>query len=94
MPLVHGWGGLPQRSKGDGRGLVAALACMLAAAFATCKPQVAPALHCLRHNATPALPLAEAFVEWSPRGSMLATVHRQGVALWGGKSFERLQRVG
>ncbi|PRW39159.1 Eukaryotic translation initiation factor 3 subunit B [Chlorella sorokiniana] len=36
----------------------------------------------------------EAFVEWSPRGGMLATVHRQGVAVWGGKTFERLQRVG
>ncbi len=39
-------------------------------------------------------PRAEAFVEWSPRGSMLATVHRQGVALWGGQSFGRLMRVG
>lgn len=36
----------------------------------------------------------EAFVEWSHCGGMLATVHRQGVAVWGGKSFNRLQRVG
>lgn len=38
----------------------------------------------------------DAFVEWTPQGSMLATVHRQGVALWGGagSSFERLMRVG
>lgn len=36
----------------------------------------------------------EAFVEWSPRGGMMATVHRQGVALWGGQSFGRLMRVG
>ncbi|PSC71923.1 Eukaryotic translation initiation factor 3 subunit B [Micractinium conductrix] len=36
----------------------------------------------------------EAFVEWTPHGSMLTTVHRQGVAMWGGKSFERLQRLG
>jgi hypothetical protein len=36
----------------------------------------------------------ESFVEWGPSGSMLATVHRQGVALWGGKSFGRLMRVG
>lgn len=32
-------------------------------------------------------------MEWSPRGSYLATVHRQGVAVWGGKTFTRLQRV-
>ncbi|EFN50617.1 hypothetical protein CHLNCDRAFT_59481 [Chlorella variabilis] len=36
---------------------------------------------------------SEAFVEWSPQGSMLATVHRQGVAMWGGASFGRLMRV-
>lgn len=35
---------------------------------------------------------SDAFVMWSPRGSYLATVHRQGVAVWGGPSFERLQR--
>lgn len=33
-------------------------------------------------------------MEWSPRGGMMATVHRQGVALWGGQSFGRLMRVG
>lgn len=33
-------------------------------------------------------------MEWSPNGGMLATVHRQGVALWGGQSFGRLMRVG
>ena len=32
-------------------------------------------------------------MEWSPRGSFLATVHRQGVQLWGGPSFVRLGRV-
>lgn len=56
-----------------------------------------PAPLCVVAQAPPCLaaaPLAEAFVEWSPRGSYLATVHRQGVALWGGKSFARLQRVG
>lgn len=35
----------------------------------------------------------DTFVEWSPRGSALATVHRQGVALWGGKSYGRLMRI-
>jgi len=34
----------------------------------------------------------ESFVQWSPHGSYLATVHRQGVAIWGGPSFSRLHR--
>ena len=34
----------------------------------------------------------ESFVGWSPHGSYLATMHRQGVALWGGPSFSRLVR--
>jgi translation initiation factor 3 subunit B len=35
---------------------------------------------------------SETFVEWGPRGSILATMHRQGVAVWGGDQWERLQR--
>lgn len=34
----------------------------------------------------------ESFVGWSPHGSYLATMHRQGIALWGGPSFSRLVR--
>lgn len=35
----------------------------------------------------------ESFVQWSPLGTYLATVHRQGAAIWGGaNSFERLMR--
>ena len=34
----------------------------------------------------------ESFVQWSPRGQMLATVHRQGAAVWGGPEFGRLMR--
>ncbi|KAF5175883.1 Eukaryotic translation initiation factor 3 subunit b [Thalictrum thalictroides] len=34
----------------------------------------------------------ESFVQWSPRGTYLATVHRQGAAVWGGKEFNRLMR--
>ncbi|XP_057550220.1 eukaryotic translation initiation factor 3 subunit B-like [Amaranthus tricolor] len=35
----------------------------------------------------------ESFVQWSPLGTYLATVHRQGAAVWGGASaFNRLQR--
>ena len=34
----------------------------------------------------------ESFVQWSPHGSYLATMHRQGIALWGGPSFSRLHR--
>lgn len=34
----------------------------------------------------------ESFVGWSPHGSYLATMHRQGIALWGGPSFQRLVR--
>ncbi len=35
----------------------------------------------------------ESFVQWSPLGSMMATMHTQGVALWGCADFKRLQRV-
>lgn len=34
----------------------------------------------------------ESYVQWSPRGSMLTTVHRQGVAVWGGVGWQRLAR--
>lgn len=31
-------------------------------------------------------------VRWSPRGTYIATFHQQGIALWGGNSFVRIQR--
>jgi translation initiation factor 3 subunit B len=34
----------------------------------------------------------ESFVQWSPHGNYLATVHRQGVVIWGGASWQRLAR--
>lgn len=34
----------------------------------------------------------ESYVMWSPKGNYIATIHRQGVALWGTSSFSRLQR--
>ncbi|KAK9113958.1 hypothetical protein Syun_020755 [Stephania yunnanensis] len=35
----------------------------------------------------------ESFVQWSPLGTYLATVHRQGAAVWGGaNTFNRLKR--
>ncbi|XP_070025650.1 eukaryotic translation initiation factor 3 subunit B-like [Nicotiana tabacum] len=35
----------------------------------------------------------ESFVQWSPLGTYLATVHRQGAAIWGGATtFNRLMR--
>ena len=34
----------------------------------------------------------ESFVQWSPHGNYLATVHRQGVVVWGGASWQRLAR--
>ncbi|KAL5698942.1 Eukaryotic translation initiation factor 3 subunit B [Ranunculus cassubicifolius] len=35
----------------------------------------------------------ESFVQWSPLGTYLATVHRQGAAVWGGaETFNRLMR--
>ena len=34
----------------------------------------------------------ESYVQWSPRGNYLATVHRQGVALWGGPGFARFAK--
>eukprot|EP00798_Chlamydomonas_sp_ICE-L_P008193 gene8193-1455_t len=34
----------------------------------------------------------ESFVQWSPMGNYLTTVHRQGVAVWGGPEFTRLAR--
>lgn len=35
----------------------------------------------------------ESYVQWSPRGNYCTTVHRQGIALWGGPSFARLARM-
>lgn len=34
----------------------------------------------------------DTFVVWSPRGTYLSTFHRQGIALWGGTEFNRLNR--
>lgn len=35
----------------------------------------------------------ESFVQWSPLGTYLATIHRQGAAVWGGaQTFNRLTR--
>lgn len=34
----------------------------------------------------------ESFVQFSPQGTYLATVHRQGVATWGGPTFQRILR--
>jgi translation initiation factor 3 subunit B len=31
-------------------------------------------------------------VQWSPQGNYIATMHRKGVALWGGPQYARLQR--
>lgn len=35
---------------------------------------------------------SDTYVAWSPRGTYLATFHKQGIALWGGKKFTRLAR--
>mmetsp|Transcript_39834 Transcript_39834/g.55322 ORF Transcript_39834/g.55322 Transcript_39834/m.55322 type:complete len:692 (+) Transcript_39834:144-2219(+) len=35
----------------------------------------------------------ESFVQWSPQGSFLTTVHRQGVAMWGGENWGRVLRL-
>ncbi|CDI77559.1 Eukaryotic translation initiation factor 3 subunit 9, putative [Eimeria acervulina] len=32
-------------------------------------------------------------VQWSPHGSYLATFHRQGIALWAGRNFEKKARL-
>lgn len=37
-------------------------------------------------------PWTDAYIQWSPKGSYLATVHGPGVMLWGGKSWARLGR--
>uniref|UniRef100_A0A7S1EQF8 Eukaryotic translation initiation factor 3 subunit B n=1 Tax=Timspurckia oligopyrenoides TaxID=708627 RepID=A0A7S1EQF8_9RHOD len=34
----------------------------------------------------------ESKIMWSPKGSYLATFHRQGVALWGGEKWEKIAR--
>ncbi|KNA07917.1 hypothetical protein SOVF_167400, partial [Spinacia oleracea] len=35
----------------------------------------------------------ESFVQWSPLGTYLATVHHQGAAVWGGAdTFDRIHR--
>lgn len=35
----------------------------------------------------------DAFVLWSPQGTYIATIHQQGVQIWGGDNWERLCRV-
>ncbi|KAJ3075383.1 translation initiation factor eIF-3b like protein [Podochytrium sp. JEL0797] len=35
---------------------------------------------------------SEMYVSWSPKGSYLATFHKQGIALWGGPEFEKIAR--
>ena len=32
------------------------------------------------------------FVNWSPQGTFLASIHQQGVQLWGGPGFERIRQ--
>lgn len=32
------------------------------------------------------------FVSWSPHGTFLASIHQQGVQLWGGSSFKRIRQ--
>jgi translation initiation factor 3 subunit B len=32
------------------------------------------------------------FIQWSPNGTYIATVHMQGVAIWGGNDFRRIRR--
>ncbi|PKS06264.1 hypothetical protein jhhlp_007011 [Lomentospora prolificans] len=34
----------------------------------------------------------ETFVQWSPQGSYLTSIHQQGVQLWGGPSWKSLQK--
>lgn len=34
----------------------------------------------------------ESYVQWSPLGTYLATFHMQGIALWGGPTWERIMR--
>ncbi|KAK2557121.1 Eukaryotic translation initiation factor 3 subunit B [Acropora cervicornis] len=34
----------------------------------------------------------ETYVRWSPKGTYLATLHHQGIALWGGEEFKRIMR--
>ncbi|KAJ2160049.1 Translation initiation factor 3 subunit b [Coemansia sp. RSA 552] len=35
----------------------------------------------------------ESYVQWSPLGSYMGTLHRQGLVLWGGPSWAKLMRV-
>jgi len=35
----------------------------------------------------------ESYTAWSPKGSFLATFHRQGVKLWGGDDFQSMGRI-
>ncbi|EDO38554.1 predicted protein, partial [Nematostella vectensis] len=34
----------------------------------------------------------EMYAQWSPKGTYLATFHKQGIALWGGEDFKRIMR--
>lgn len=37
---------------------------------------------------------SDAFVQWSPKGTYLATTHKQGVQLWGGPQWTKLAKFG
>lgn len=50
------------------------------------RKQEKPELVHKRHNWT------ETYVQWSPLGSYLATFHAQGIALWGGPSWNKIVR--
>ncbi|ELT99648.1 hypothetical protein CAPTEDRAFT_163351 [Capitella teleta] len=34
----------------------------------------------------------ETYVRWSPKGTLLATFHQRGIALWGGETFKQISR--
>lgn len=36
--------------------------------------------------------LTDGFVQWSSFGTYLATLHRQGIAIWGGPKIKRYQK--
>lgn len=44
-------------------------------------------------NIVDRLQWTEAFVQWSPQGTYLATIHQKGVQLWGGPSWSRQIRI-
>ena len=60
--------------------------------LSSCRIVLAVVNESLTLCAPPLQKWTDLFTQWSPQGTYLTTIHLQGVALWGGASFDRINR--